>query len=148
MSIEQFNDYASVNTEVDREIDKKVAQRARQLYSEGNNVIVEGRTQFYHLKESSKIYIFTSLEEGARRILQQRRQSQTDVRNEDEVKDLDEMIAKASGREENDVQRYIKFYGVDHRDHRHYDKVIDSTSISIESVVLQVLEFVYQKQKK
>ncbi|MDP6037119.1 MAG: hypothetical protein QGG64_01065, partial [Candidatus Latescibacteria bacterium] len=38
-------------------------------------------------------------------------------------------------REENDAQRYLKYYGFDHRDKKNYDFVIDTTNLTPEEVV-------------
>ena len=94
MTIEQLNIYALNHPETDVDVDKEVALRARELYSNGLNVFVEGRTQFYFLQESLKIYIYATIEEGARRIWESIKDIAGQMRNEDHVYNLDDMISK------------------------------------------------------
>ncbi len=148
MTIEQFNEYALEHPETDVNVDKEVAARARHLYAAGKSVIVEGRTQFHFLPESVKVYICTEVAEAARRILEDLKEQALHDRNETPVDTLEEMMEKVRRREENDAERYLKFYGVDHRDQSKYDCVIDSTRLSKEAVVDHVLRFIYELQQK
>ncbi len=70
------------------------------------------------------------------------------ARNGDLVDTLDETIAKNEWREQNDAERYMRFYKFDHRDLKHYDCVIDSTHLSKEQVVDAFLRAIYGHQQR
>lgn len=145
MTLEQFIEYAVNHSEIDRTVDLEIATRAQQLYSEGKIVIVEGRTQFHFLPRFPKCYIFTELQEGARRILEDL-QVNASARNES-VCTQEEMEARVTLREQTDAERYLSLYGFDHRDRRHYDCIVDSTMLTKEGVVSRLLRFIYQSQQ-
>jgi cytidylate kinase len=147
MTIEAFNQYAVDHPETDIDVDTRVASHARELYRAGNSVIVEGRTQFHFLPESIKLYIFTDPQEAARRILGDLRSGNGIKRNENSASTLEEQIKKINDREANDAERYQRFYGIDHRIPTNYDVVIDSTSLSREQVLNNVLQFLYGHQQ-
>lgn len=147
MSLEQFNEYSIGRPECDVDVDIVAAAKARELYSQGKSVIVEGRTQFHFIPESVKLYIFVEPEEGARRILAALQdKNQASTRNEASADDLSTKVLQVIKREETDAQRYVGLYGFDHRDRRHYDRVIDSTKLSPEEVVEQALQYISEKQ--
>jgi len=105
-------------------------------------VIVEGRTQFHFLPESIKIYLRVNLSEGARRIWEQIKDNkEKEERNENEVNSLEEMEENLKKRMENDTERYMKYYGFDCYDEKHYDLIIDTTSITVEGVAEKIVEF-------
>ena len=45
-------------------------------------------------------------------------------------------------RDNNDAQRYLKYYGFDHRDKSQYDLVVDSTNLTPDEVVEKIVDFV------
>lgn len=147
MTLEAFNEYALTDPSTDVDVDRDTAAEARRLYTCGKNVLVEGRTQFHFLPESIKFYIFVNEEEGARRIMKELEEKGHEGRNEKPVGGLDEMIAKINKREKNDSERYLKYYGIDHRNLTHYDYVVDSFKKSKEVVVLEVMRKIYESQQ-
>lgn len=147
MTLEELNRYALTHPETDVDVDKKVAAEAMALAKKGENVIVEGRTQFHFLPHSVKIYIKVSPAEAARRIWKDLQDKQKKKqRNEGEYKSLTDIKKKIIARNENDAQRYQQYYGFDHRDESQYDLVIDSTKISADKVVEKILQFIRKKK--
>ncbi|MFA5187751.1 MAG: cytidylate kinase family protein [Patescibacteria group bacterium] len=140
LNLEQLNQYALTHPETDVDVDQKIAQEARET-AKTNTVIVEGRTQFYFLPESFKIYIKCDLNEGAKRIWQQL-QNETDSkkRNETKAKSLTELKKSIRDRIANDRQRYKKYYKIDHTDESHYDLVIDTTKITAKQATAIILK--------
>src|SRR3989338_3476806 len=63
MTLEELNVYAQTHPETDVDVDKTAAEQAKALDKKGKIVIVEGRTQFYFLPSSLKMYISVSPEE-------------------------------------------------------------------------------------
>jgi len=142
MTIGELNEYALTHPETDVEVDNKAALRARELESMGELVIVEGRVQYHFLPESIKIFIKVDIDEAAKRIWKDLQDKERRLRRNEANYDLETMKKKISERDENDAQRFLKYYKIDHRDESQYDLVIDSTNLSVEEVVGKILEFV------
>jgi cytidylate kinase len=135
ITLAELNEYAETHPETDVKIDKEAANEARQL-AKKSIVIVEGRTQFYFLPESLKIYVKVSLTEGARRIW---KQIQKDAkakakRNEGKFESLNDLIKDIKKRIASDKKRYKKYYNLDHTHKSHYDLVIDTTRLNKQQV--------------
>lgn len=135
ITLAELNEYAETHPETDVKIDKEVAKEARQL-ARRSIVIVEGRTQFYFLPESLKIYVKVSLQEGARRIWQQ---IQKDAkakakRNEGQYDNFNQLVKDIEKRIASDKKRYKKYYNLDHTNKSHYDLVIDTTRLNKQQV--------------
>ena len=142
MTLRELNIYALTHPETDVDIDKQVAAEARAFDKKGKIVLVEGRTQFHFLPESVKIYLKVALDEAARRILKDMQQeAKKKERNEGNLTTLSQVKKEIAQREENDAQRFRKYYGFDHRDEKHYDAVIDTTKMTPEEVVEKIMKF-------
>ena len=68
MSLLEFHKIAAKDLSMDKDIDDQAAYKARELNKSESIVLVDGRTQFYFLPESLKLYIGVSPEIGAQRI--------------------------------------------------------------------------------
>ncbi len=146
ISIQELNRYALLDPKIDVEIDKQTAEQARSLAAARKIVLVEGRTQFHFLPESVKLYLKVSLEEAARRVWKDLQQeSSKQERNEGNLGSIAEVKKELQEREENDAKRYKKYYGFDHRQENHYDLVIDTTTLSPQKVVEEILAFLAKK---
>ncbi|MEW5896360.1 MAG: AAA family ATPase [Nanoarchaeota archaeon] len=149
MTLEELNEYAKTHAETDVEVDRKAAARAKWLEKSTKTVIVEGRTQFYFLPESIKLYIKVDPEEGARRIWKDLQNKQTQAeRNEGNIASFKEMKKKIYQREKEDAARYKKYYGFDQRDEAQYDFVLDTTKITAEKAAEMVIKFIKQGRKE
>ncbi|MBT4516448.1 MAG: AAA family ATPase [Candidatus Komeilibacteria bacterium] len=142
MTLSELNEYALTHPETDIDVDKKAAQDARD-FAKDSMVIVEGRTQFYFLPESIKIYIKVTLEEGAKRIWKSLQKEEIkQERNEAKVNSLDELIIKNKRRQEIDKERYKKYYNLDHTDESQYDFVLNTTNINAAEATQKVVNFI------
>ena len=146
MTLEELNEYAKTHEETDVGVDRKAAEEARKLSRDNDYVIVEGRTQFHFLPESLKIFIKVDFNEAAKRIWKDlQSEKKREQRNEAMYESLEAMKKRIFEREEEDAQRYLKYYDIDHRDESQYDLVIDSTHISAEEVTSKILDFLKQQ---
>ena len=131
MTLQELNQYAATHPETDVDVDTKAAARARELEKKGRIVIVEGRTQFHFLPESIKIFMKVNPEEGAKRIWKDlQNKAAQEKRNEGNIPSFEAMKKRIYEREEEDAERYQKYYGIDHRDESQYDLVINTTMIT------------------
>ena len=113
MDLAQLNEYALTHPETDINVDESAAKKARAL-AEKNIVIAEGRTQFYFIPESIKLYIKVDPKEGARRIWQDlQNEINKNQRNEGRFNSLQEVEEYQKIRQANDLARYQQYYQLD-----------------------------------
>jgi CMP/dCMP kinase len=142
MTLEQLNKYALKNPETDVDVDKEAAKKAREFNSLKKDVIVEGRVHFHFIPESIKLYIDVDFEEGAKRIWKDMQNKKIkEKRNEDNINSFEEMKESLKKRIENDKQRYLKYYNIDCYDKNNYDLIIDTTNITPNEAVEQIISF-------
>lgn len=122
--------------EKDPSADHKVDDHQRRIGEERDNIVVDGRLSWYFIPHSFKVYIKVDLEEGARRIWKDR-----DNRPDEKYSSLKETEEKLQERIEMEKTRYIKMYkGINPHDERHYDYVLDTTSLTIEGATGTLLD--------
>ena len=124
--------------EQDPSLDKETDDYQKELAQSGKNLVVEGRTGFHFIPESFKVLIDADIKERAKRILQ-------DARAVEKVHNPEEAIKEIQERQVSNETRYKKYYGFDYRDKKHYNLVIDSTSIDQEAVGGKILEVLKSK---
>jgi len=142
MTLQELNEYAKTHPETDVDVDQKAAAQARELAKINSWVIVEGRVQFHFLPESIKIYIKVNSDIGAERIWKDLQDKVTQKqRNEGVIESFEAMKKRIQERGEEDAQRYLQYYGFDHRDESQYGLILDTTKINAEEAVQKVLDF-------
>ena len=147
MTLIELNEYAKTNPETDVDVDNSAAAEARNLEKKGKIVVVEGRVQFHFIPESIKIFMKVDPEHSAKRIWKEMQdKAAKETRNEGDPKSLEELHEWLQQRDENDAQRYLKYYGFDHREEKHYDLVVDTSFITADEAAKKVLDFVRSKQ--
>ena len=97
-----------------------------------DNVILDSRLGFFCQPDAVKIFLQVSYEESARRIFAANRDT-------DSYASVEEVLAVNKQRDKEDSQRYLDLYNVDHLDTSLYDIVIDTTDLSPEEVIVQIL---------
>lgn len=142
LSLEEFNKLG----ETDPDTDIKVDNYQKKLGKEENNIIIEGRTSYFLIPDSIKIYLKVELNEGTKRILNHMKTKEGAKRNEikeqAEELSLETLKEKILKRKKSDTFRYKKYYKQDIFDLNHYDLVIDTTNISPNDVVNKIMEFI------
>ena len=142
MTLQELNQYAKTHPETDVDVDKKATSQAKELVENNDWVIVEGRVQFHFLPESIKIYIKVDSEVGANRIGKDLQNKDIqEQRNEGNIESFEAMKKRILERQEEDAQRYLQYYGFDHRDESQYDFILDTTNISAEEAAQRILNF-------
>lgn len=119
MSLTRFSELCEEDPSFDHQLDNDMMDIARK-----GNVLVEGRMigplcSKFEIP-SFKIYIDADPRTRAERLMER------------DGGDINEVLEKMRDREESEAQRYLEYYGIDPRESRWYDLVIDSTGISPE----------------
>lgn len=149
MTLVELNEYAKTHPETDVDVDKEAAAEARKLAKQGKTVIVEGRTQYYFLPESFKIFIKVDEEEGTRRIWKDLQNEQTRAeRNEGDITSLEQMKKRIRQRATEDNKRYLKYYGINPADESQYDFILDTTKITAEEGAEKILKYIKEQLAK
>ncbi len=125
--------------ETDPETDKEVDQYQRELGKKKDNFIIEGRTSWYFIPHSFKIYIDVEAQEGAKRIFKSLKAK--DNRNEDkDLNNWESVLQSNQERVASDSRRYQKYYNIDICDLKNYDFYLDTSKLTIEEVFLAVYQ--------
>jgi len=142
MTLEEYNTYGEKHPETDLDVDNY----QKQLGQTQDNFIMEGRTSWFLIPQSLKLYIKVSAQEGARRIFQdlQKENKRNESKN---INTIEELIQKNKKRMKSDDLRYKKYYNKDCFDESNFDFVIDTTSFTIDEAYTQVLDFIQKLDK-
>ncbi len=149
LTLEEFNLYAKSHPEVDIEADRRAAAQARTLEKNGEIVLAEGRMQFHFLPESLKIFVYVDPAEGSKRIWKDLQSiKENKERNQKEYTSYEETLAGTVIRDAEDAKRYEIIYGVDIKDLKKYDFIVDTTSISAPEAATKIVEFIENSTQK
>lgn len=121
MSLLAFGDYAANHPDIDRELDRKQVELAKQ-----KDIIIEGRLAGYmahsHNVEAYKIWLHAPFEVRMERIANR------------ETKSISEVSEENRRREEGEQERYIEIYGFNIDKTSFYNIDIDSSLYSAERI--------------
>ncbi len=122
--------------EKDKAIDKELDDRQIKLGMDKNNFVIDGRLTAYFIPQAN-VKIFLDATEGIRaeRIWKAERSDEGKLT----LKQTAENLRK---REVSERKRYKEYYGVDYSDRKLYDLIINTSKISVEEVVKEVLALV------
>jgi cytidylate kinase len=140
LTLEEYNKLGETDPSTDREID----EYQRELGKQENNFIIEGRTSWYFIPHSVKIYIDVDSTEGARRVLS----ALKDDNNRNEGKNLQtlqDVLRSHQDRKQSDIFRYRKYYQIDVYDKNNYEFVINTSGLSREEAFSAVWDYVMKK---
>jgi len=128
LTLAEYNKLGESDPSTDLEID----EYQKQLGETEDNFIIEGRTSWYFIPQSLKLYIDVSDEEGARRIFLANRDGE-----DKSMSTLDEVLLSVKNRKNSDRKRYLQFFGIDTYDLKNYDYVINTTNLTPSDVFNQ-----------
>ncbi|NOZ59059.1 MAG: AAA family ATPase [Euryarchaeota archaeon] len=119
MSLAEFSKYAEEHHEVDRLVDERQVELARQ-----GNAVVDGRLTAWLLPEAElKIWLKAPLEVRAERVAKR------------EGISFEQALRETKLREESEAKRYREIYGIDLGDLTPYDVVINTGIYEAEDVI-------------
>jgi len=114
MKLDEFSRYAESHPGIDRMIDRRTAEAARE-----DGVLIDARLAGWMAKRANlKILLTAPLEERVRRIARRERRKYRDVLNE------------TRKRERSEARRFKRFYGIDVNDHSVFDLVVNTERFS------------------
>lgn len=132
--------------EKDPKFDKAVDDFLINLGKESDNFVIDSRTAWHFLPNSLKLYLKVDDTEAAKRIFLELQQE--NKRNEASGLDSEEKVLESvKKRNLKDTKLYKELYGIDIRDEKNFDFILDTTHLSIEEVFEKVMEFIKSKIK-
>lgn len=131
MDIVTFNEYVEKNSEIDKSIDKAMAE----YLDTHDNLVVDSRLAWYFEKEAFKVFISVDIDVAAKRLAK----DSVNRNVEDKYNTLEEAKNAIIKRQFYERDRYIKEYGIDVLDYTNYDVVIDSTNLSSDDIASQII---------
>lgn len=133
--------------EKDPATDFEVDEYQKDLGQKQDNFIIEGRTSWFFIPHSFKIYLDVDEEEGYKRIFGHLQQKND--RNEDRnLASPDDVKKSLQARLASDRLRYQKYYDIDVNDVKNYDFYLDTTNLSPEQVFDRVYQAVQREQAR
>ena len=128
MTVVELNQYMETHPEIDHEIDDGLVA----LSDDPRTLVIDSRMAWHFTKNTFKVYMSTDIETSALRILRA-------CRKGEHAASLEETVAETRARRASEKKRYFEQYGVDIKDLRNYDFVIDTTYATPDEVAGAIL---------
>lgn len=140
LTLAEYNKLGETDPQTDTEVD----EYQKELGEKEDNFIIEGRTSWYFIPHSLKIYIDVDENIGAERVFASLQEE--NERNEDrELKTVQDVLLSHRKRKESDAIRYKKYYNIDVYNKENYDFIIDTSKQSKEESFKQLYNFIKEK---
>ena len=136
LTLAEYNKLGETDPQTDLEVD----EYQKKLGETEDNFVIEGRTSWYFIPQSLKIYLDVSDEKGAERIFGAGRSGE-----DKDMNTFEDVLNSVKTRKISDRKRYLKFFGIDTYDLKNYDYVIDTTNLTIDEVFDKVYSIVKEK---
>lgn len=145
MTLAEYNKLGEKDPSTDLEID----HYQKKLGEEKDNFIIEGRTSWFFIPHSLKIYLDVDKKIGAKRIFNHlknkaARESRNEAKN---LKTLQDVLNSVKERHKSDKKRYLKYFNIDVYNKKNYDFYLDTSNLEIEEVFSKVLTFISKEMK-
>ncbi len=142
LTLAEYNKLGEDDPSTDLEVDNY----QKELGQTQDNFIIEGRTSWYFIPQSFKIYLDVDKNVGAERVFSHLQKDKNNNRNEDinlnSIKAVKESMAK---RLDSDKKRYKKYFGIDVYNKDNYDFYLDTSHLSIQEVFDQLLAVIEKR---
>ena len=130
MSVLEFSEFAEGNDDIDKEIDKRQALKAK----EAENLIIEGRLSAFFVDNADlRIWLITPFDVRSKRISEREEKSVEVAKNEIII------------REKSEALRYMEIHNIDINNMDIYDLIINTDSFdpqSISEIIIQTLKVI------
>jgi CMP/dCMP kinase len=143
LTLAEYNKLGESDPKTDFEAD----EYQKELGEKEDNFIIEGRTSWYFIPNSLKIYIEASEQVGAHRIFEDLKNNKE--RNEDcNIHSYEDVLASIKNRIKSDILRYKKYYDIDVYDKKHFDYVLNTDNLSINEAFDELYRYISAKVDK
>lgn len=132
LTILELSRSAERRDDIDREIDSRTVSFGR----DNDEFVIDARLGWHFIPHSVKVFLDVTTDVAAQRIYT------ADRDREVENVDLDETKRAIESRTKSEKKRYHDYYGLDYTDHDNYDLIVDTSQLSIDEVVAQIITFV------
>ncbi|MDD4995240.1 MAG: AAA family ATPase [Patescibacteria group bacterium] len=143
MTLEEYNRLGETDPATDTEVD----EWQKQLGKTQDNFIIEGRTSWYFIPHSVKIYVDVDPRVGAKRIFDQTQKKER-TKESKNFSNVDEVMAANLERMASDRRRYEKYYSINAFDKSHFDLIVDTTNETKEASFERVWSFIEPRLTK
>ena len=138
LTLEEYNKLGETDPTTDKEVD----DYQKKLGETEDNFIIEGRTSWFFIPHSLKLYIDVEDTIAAARIwkdLKENADKRNEGKNLDSVADVLKSIRR---RQKSDIIRYKKYYQIDVHDKSHYDFIINTSNLSADEAFAEIMGFI------
>lgn len=129
LTIDELNKIGETEAWTDREPDEYMAM----LGKTEDNFIIDGWVGFHFIPHSFKVFIDIDPRIAAKRVFKNQRPDEKPVETIEEMQEMLVNRAKQSN------ERYKKYYNISYQNRANYDLVIDSSRLSPEEIINQIL---------
>jgi predicted cytidylate kinase len=133
--------------ESDPQIDRQVDEYQIKLGRTKDNIIIEGRTSFFLIPQSVKIYLFADLDTAAKRVFSDLKKNSRQ-RNEGKHETWEDVKKDLKKRLATDRKRYRRYYQRNVFNPKHFDLALDTSDLTKQQVFAEVYRFCREKMGK
>ncbi len=140
MSLEDWN----ALEETDPSHDRKIEEYQEKLGKDEDDFIIDGRISWNFIPHALKVFLNVDPNEGARRIFAHAEEGKRP--NEATYNTVEEVKERAVVRVASENKRFLEYYGTKWDDMDKMDLVIDTTNLSPEQVIEQIVDKIESKR--
>lgn len=143
MTLQELNALGEKEAWTDAEVDlyqKKLGQTE-------DDFIIEGRTSFFLIPQSLKIFIDVDEHVGAERVYRDLNLPNNERNEDSHLDSVNAVLASHHKRMASDRARYQKYYNVDVYDPKQYDFVLDTSTMTIEESFEKLFSYITKRRK-
>lgn len=133
LSVEEMN----ITAEIQRDIDHQVDTLLQSMNDTESDLVIDSRMAWHWMPDSFKVFLTLDSETAAARIFAQ---IKSGGRVSEHGESQEEVLASIKRRLASEQKRYFDLYGVDPRDPKNFDLVIDTKENDLQTVIAAVLE--------
>lgn len=142
LTLQEYNKLGETDPSTDMEVD----EFQKHLGETEDNFIIDGRTSWYFIPHSLKIYLDVDETIGVQRVFNELQNANN--RNEDKTLNTVKCVAESIQKRLNsDNLRYKKYFNIDVFDKNNYDYVLDTSNLNPTEALAEVYNYIKQKQK-
>ncbi|MBD3214926.1 MAG: AAA family ATPase [Candidatus Lokiarchaeota archaeon] len=138
MNLEEFSKYVEDHPEIDKDLDKKVIEVAKDT----DKIVIDSLLSAYLLKDRAdcKILLKAPLKTRVKRMVDR------------DNSGFEEKLEETKSRENSEIQRFIELYDIDLTDKQNrdevFDLIIDTGTHSVEDVIEKIIEYLENEDIK